>query len=73
MIDWKARVKNKAFWMAIIPLFIVFVTQVCAIFGYTIDLSVLSDQLLGIIGTVFSILVTIGVVVDTSTDGFSDN
>ena len=32
-INWKARIKNKAFWVAIIPADLLLVQQVCGVFG----------------------------------------
>lgn len=33
MINWKVRIKNKNFWLAIIPAVLLLITQVGAIFG----------------------------------------
>lgn len=71
-IDWEARVKNKAFWLALIPAVLLLVTQVAGIFGITVDFTALQDQLLAVVGTVFSLLVIFGVIADPTTDGFGD-
>ena len=72
MMDWKSRVKNKAFWLAFIPAVIVLV-QVCAApFGYQWDFAGLSAQLTAIINAAFVVLSILGIVVDPSTPGFSD-
>ncbi len=71
-MDWKTRIKNKAFWLALIPALIVLV-QVCAVpFGYSWDLTGLNTQLVAIINAVFVVLSILGIVVDPSTPGFTD-
>ena len=56
MMDWKSRVKNKAFWLALIPAVIVLV-QVCAApFGYQWDFGGISAQLTAIINAAFVVL-----------------
>ena len=73
MINWKVRIKNKWFWITIIPLILLLVQQVYAIFGVSIDLEPLKAQVLAIVETVFLILGTCGVVVDMTTEGISDS
>ena len=72
-INWKVRIQSKAFWIALIPAVILLIRQIGAIFGYDFDLNALSDQLVGIVETIFMILVILGVVVDPTTDGLSDS
>ena len=50
-INWKVRIKNKWFWITLIPLVLLLVQQVCGIFGVTLDLSQLNEQLVAIVGT----------------------
>lgn len=72
-INWKVRFKNKAFWMALIPAVFLLVSQVCAIFGVQIDTAAISDQLIGIVGTVFTIFALLGIVTDPTTQGVNDS
>ena len=72
-INWIVRLKNKAFWVAIIPAILLLVQQVCGMFGIKIEIAGLSDQLLAIIGTVFAILSLIGVVNDPTVATLSDS
>lgn len=72
-INWKVRLKNKSFWLAIIPAVILLVQQVCAIFGVTLELAGIQDQLIGIVGTVFAILALVGIVTDPTTEGLGDS
>ena len=73
MINWKIRFKNKAFWLGLVPLILLLIQQVAAIFGITLDFGVLQEQLIAIIGTVFALLALLGVVVDPTTEGFADS
>lgn len=72
-INWIVRLKNKAFWVAIIPAILLLIQQVCGMFGIKIEIAGLSDQLLSIIGTVFAILSLIGVVNDPTVATLSDS
>ena len=72
-INWIVRLKNKAFWVAIVPAILMLVQQVCGMFGIKIEIAGLSDQLLSIIGTVFAILSLIGVVNDPTVATLSDS
>ena len=73
MINWKVRIKNKIFWVTLIPLLALLVQQVAAIFGAALDLTALQEQLVAIVGTVFAILALLGVVVDPTTEGVGDS
>ncbi|MGV3319291.1 phage holin [Streptococcus agalactiae] len=64
MINWKVRIKNKAFWSAIIPAIFLVVQAVANVFGYTLELSDLGNKLL---------LVIAGIVTDPTTQGVSDS
>ena len=45
-INWIVRIKNKAFWAALIPAILLLVQAIAAVFGFTIDLGNLGDKLL---------------------------
>lgn len=72
-INWSVRLKNKSFWVSIIPAILLLVQQVCGMFGVKIEIAGLSDQLLAIIGTVFAILALVGVVNDPTVASLSDS
>ena len=72
-INWKVRLKNKTFWLAIIPAVLLLVQQIVGLFGLVIDFTPLQNQLVTIIGTVFSILAILGIIVDPTTKGISDS
>ena len=46
MINWKVRIKNKLFWLAIIPAILLLVQTVASIFGFTVDFTGLGDKLI---------------------------
>ena len=73
MINWKVRIKNKAFWMAVIPAVLVLIQVVAAVFDVRIDLTDLQQKLLAVIDAVFVLLAILGVVVDPTTAGVSDS
>ncbi len=73
MINITARIKNKTFWLTLIPAVLLLV-QVCAApFGYQWDFGVLNEQLAAIINALFSVLAILGVVNDPTTAGISDS
>lgn len=72
-INWTVRFKNKAFWVALIPALLLLAQQIASVFGFTLDLTTLQEQALGIVGTVFTLLALFGVVNDPTTAGASDS
>lgn len=73
MINWKVRIRNKNFWITLIPAVLLLVQLVAALFGFTIDLTELGGKLLGIVDAVFVILAILGIVTDHTTAGISDS
>ena len=72
-INWKVRIKNKSFWLSIIPAVLLLVQAVAALFGYSIDLGVIGDKLIVVVNALFVVLSIIGVVNDPTTSGISDS
>lgn len=72
-INWKVRIKNKSFWLSIIPAVLLLVQAVAALFGYVIDLGVIGDKLIVVVNALFVVLSIIGVVNDPTTSGISDS
>lgn len=73
MINWKVRVKNKAFWIAIIPAVILLIQAAAAVFGFTIDLSGIGNKLIAVVEALFVVLAILGIVTDPTTSGISDS
>lgn len=72
-INWKVRSKNKSFWLAAVPALLLAVQAVLALFGMEWAPEVLSDKLIDIINTVFTLLAIMGVVADPTTVGVGDS
>lgn len=72
-INWLVRVKNEAFWIAIVPAIILLIQAVADVFGFVLDLGDLSNKLLEIVKIVFTILAILGIVTDHTTAGLSDS
>lgn len=72
-INWKVRVRNKWFWLTAIPLVLLLVQQVLAIFGVAFDFDGIMQQLLAIVETCFLLLGLMGVAVDMTTQGYGDS
>ena len=73
MINWKVRVKNKQFWMSLIPAIALVVQAVAAVFGWELDFGTLTGKVLSVIDAVFALLVILGIVVDPTTAGIGDS
>ena len=72
-INWKVRIRNRNFWLALIPALLLLVQVVAAPFGYKWDFGVLNQQHAAIINAVFALLSILGVVNDPTTAGISDS
>lgn len=72
-INWEVRIKNKNFWLTLIPAVLLLIQVVVAPFGYRWDFGVLNEQLAAIINALFAVLVILGVVNDPTTDGITDS
>ena len=73
MINWKVRIKNRNFWLALIPAILLLVQVVAAVFGYTIDMGEMGDKLLAVVNAVFAVLAILGIVTDPTTEGVGDS
>lgn len=72
-INWKVRLKNKTFWIAIVPALLLVIQTVASLFGYAWDFVVLNQQIAAIINAVFAVLAILGVVTDPTTAGVTDS
>lgn len=73
MINWRVRIRNKAFWVAIVPAVLVLIQVVAEVFGYTLELGELGNKLIAVVNAVFVVLSILGVVNDPTTSGLSDS
>ncbi|OUN03291.1 phage holin [Flavonifractor sp. An92] len=72
-INWTVRLRNKAFWVALVPAVLLLVQVVAAVFGYMLDLGELGNKILAVVNAVFAVLAILGVVTDPTTAGVSDS
>lgn len=72
-INWLVRIKNKNFWVAIIPAVLLLIQVIAAVFGFEIDLGDLGNRLLDVVNAAFAVMVILGVVNDPTTAGVSDS
>lgn len=73
MINWKVRIKNKNFWISIIPAILLVIQAVAHVFGYNLDLGELGNNLIAVVNAIFVVLVLLGIVNDPTTEGISDS
>ena len=73
MINWTVRIKNKNFWLALIPALLLLIQTVAAVFGYTLDVGDIGNRLIAVVNAAFGVLVILGVVSDPTTAGISDS
>ena len=72
-INWIVRIKNKAFWLAIIPAVLLLIQAVADIAGFQLDFGDISDKLIAVVNAVFVVLSILGIVTDPTTDGIGDS
>lgn len=72
-INWKVRMGNKTFWMALIPATLLLVQAVAGVFGYSLNLNELGEKVLMVVNTLFAVLTILGVVNDPTTEGIVDS
>ncbi len=73
MINWKVRVKNKNFWITLIPAILLLIQVVAAVFGLKLDLGELGNKLIAVVNAAFTVLTILGVVTDPTTSGIGDS
>lgn len=73
MINWTVRIKNKSFWLALIPAVLLLAQVVAAVFGYELDLGDMGNKLVDVVNALFAVLVILGIVTDPTTEGIGDS
>lgn len=73
MINWKVRIKNKSFWLALIPAVLLVVQVFAALFGFDLATDALEVKLLACANAVFALLTVLGIVTDPTTAGVGDS
>ena len=72
-VNWLVRIKNKTWWLTLVPAVFLLVQAVAAPFGYQWDFTVANEQVAAIVNAVFAVLAILGVVVDPTTAGVGDS
>ena len=72
-INWKVRLKNKNFWLALVPALALLAQAFANIFNFKLEFGETVDKILVFINVLFAFLVLIGVVNDPTTAGLSDS
>lgn len=82
MINWKVRVRQRWFWITLIPLLFLLFDQVWELVGLLVAFaanggalydSPIMSLVLSIVGVVFAILAMVGLPVDLTTEGYGDS
>lgn len=73
MLNWNVRIKNKTFWLTLIPAVLLLIQVTAAVFGYTLELGGLGDKLLDVVNALFAVLAILGIVADPTTAGVKDS
>lgn len=71
-MNWKDRIKNKTFWLSLIPAVLLLIQVSAVPFGYNFEIDGLSQQLIAIINALFAVLSILGIVVDPTTPSIKD-
>ena len=73
MINWKVRIRNRAFWVSLIPAVLLLVQSGAAMFGINLYLGETGNRLLAVVNQLFAVLTILGIVNDPTTAGLSDS
>lgn len=72
-INWTVRLKNKNFWITLIPAVLLLVQMVLQVFGVNLDLGDIGNKLLIVVDAAFVVMSILGIVTDPTTAGISDS
>ena len=72
-INWSVRLRNKNFWLAVVPALALLFQAFANIFGIKLEFGETIDKILVFINVLFAFLVLIGIVNDPTTVGLSDS
>jgi len=72
-INWSVRLKNKNFWLTVVPALALLFQAFANIFGIKLEFGETIDKILVFINVLFAFLVLIGIVNDPTTVGLGDS
>lgn len=70
-INFKVRMKNRAFVLTMLSAIVAFIYQMCGIIGIVPAMG--EDMVIQLIGLVLNLLVGLGILVDPTTSGINDS
>lgn len=73
MINWKVRIRNKTFWMTLIPALLLLAQNGAAMFGISLELEEVGSRVLAVVNQLFAVLTILGIVNDPTTQGLGDS
>lgn len=73
MINWKVRLKNVHFWLAVIPAALLVAQSAAALLGFTLPVQAVEEKLLELVNALFGLLTILGIVNDPTTKGLADS
>lgn len=73
MINWQVRIRNKNFWLTLIPAVLLLIQAVAKVAGITLDLGAIGEDLLAVVNALFVVLSILGIVADPTTAGIADS
>lgn len=72
-INWKVRLKNKTFWLALVPAILLIAQIVSGWFGYDLAADFLTAEVEKLVNAIFALLMILGIVNDPTVAGTSDS
>ena len=72
-INWNVRLRNKVFWVTIIPAMLLLVQTIASVFGIVLDVGDIGNKLIAVVNAAFGVLAVLGIVTDQTTKGISDS
>ena len=72
-INWSVRIKNKNFWLTLVPALALLFQAFANIFGIKLEFGETIDKILVFINVLFAFLVIVGTVNDPTTVGLGDS
>lgn len=72
-INWTVRIRNKAFWLALIPAVLLLIQAVAGLLGFSLELGDIGDKLIQVVEAAFLVLGIVGIVNDPTTNGLYDS
>lgn len=72
-INWRIRIKNKTFWMTLVPALMLSAQRIALIAGISFDLDEKQAILMSALNSIFVVLAILGIVTDPTVEGLGDS